>query len=71
MHIHIVACCGVKGVLFTNKLDVISLIPTCLQSFIHPSILVRELHNMHVYTVHIYRRVRLLSTLLAGKVILL
>ena len=32
MHVHIVLCCGVKTVLFTNKLSefgVISLIPTC------------------------------------------
>ena len=97
MHVHIVLCCGVKTVLFTNKLSecwchiinfylftkfhtskhlgkrvtqtcmftlffvvvrkgyclptsyqnigVISVIPTCLQSFMHPSILVRELHK--------------------------
>ena len=48
MHVHIVLCCGVKRVLFTNKLSdfgVISLIPTRLQSFIHPSIKVRELHK--------------------------
>ena len=83
MHVHIVLCCGVKTVLFTNKLSecwchitvhtskhlgkrvtqtcmftlffvvvrkeyclptsyqnvgVVSLIPTCLQSFMHPSI---------------------------------
>ena len=95
--IHIVLCCGVKRVLFTNKLSecwchiinpylftkfhaskhlgkrvrqtcmftlffvvvrklyclptsfqnvgVASVIPTCLQSFIHPSILARELHK--------------------------
>ena len=97
MHVHIVLCCGVKTVLFTNKLSecwchiinpylftkfhtskhlgkrvtqtcmftlffvvvrkgyclptsyqnvgVVSVIPTCLQSFMHPSILVRELHE--------------------------
>ena len=97
MHVHIVLCCGVKTVLFTNKLSecwyhimnhylfkkfhtsknlgkrvtqtcmftlffvvvrkgyclptsyqnvgVVSVIPTCLQSFMHPSILVRELHK--------------------------
>ena len=90
MHVHIVLCCGVKMVLFTNKLSecwchitvykvsyiskrvpqtcmftlffvvvrkeyflptsyqnvgVVSLIPTCLQSFMRPSILVRELHK--------------------------
>ena len=97
MHVHIVACCGVKTVLFTNKLSecwchiitpyllttfhtskhlgkrvtqtcmftlffvvvrkgyclptsywyvgVISVISTCLQSFMHPSILVRALHK--------------------------
>ena len=45
MHVHIVLCCGVKRVLFTNKLCVVSVIPTCLQSFVHPSILVRELHK--------------------------
>ena len=95
MHVHIVLCCGVKTVLFTNKLSecwchiinpylltkfhtskhsgkrvtqtcmfilffvvvrkkyclptsyqnvgVVSEIPTCLQSFMHPSVLVREL----------------------------
>ena len=104
LHVH---CCGLKTVLFTNKLErschiinpfpylqsfmhpsifvrelhknaythccllwcengivcqqvirmlvsyhyVVSLIPTCLQSFIHPSVLVRELHNMHVHIV--------------------
>ena len=98
MHIHIVLCCGVKRVLFTNKLSecwchiinpylftkfhtskhlgkrvtqtcmftlffvvvrkgyclrtsyqnvgVVSIFPTCLQSFMHPSILVRELHKL-------------------------
>ena len=97
MHVHIVLCCGVKTVLFTNKLSeywcriinpylftkfhtskhlgkrvtqtcmftlffvvvrkgyclptsyqnvgVISVIPICLQRFMHPSILVRELHK--------------------------
>ena len=91
MHVHIVLCCGVKTVLFTNKLSecwchiinpylftkfhtskhldkrvtqtwcshcsllwcekgiqnvgVVSVISTCLQSFMHPSILVRELHK--------------------------
>ena len=97
MHVHIVLCCGVKTVLFTNKLSecwchimnhylfkkfhtsknlgkrvtqtcmftlffvvvrkgyclptsyqnvgVVSVIPTCLQSFMHPSILARELHK--------------------------
>ena len=48
MHIHIVVCCGVKRVLFTNKLSefgVVSVVPTCLPSFMHPSILVRELHK--------------------------
>ena len=34
-----------------QNVGVISLIPTCLQSFIHPSILVRELHSMHVHIV--------------------
>ena len=93
MHVHIVFCCGVKTVLFTNKLsecwchiinpylltkfhtskhlgkrvtqtcmftlffvvvrkghclptryqNVVSVFPTCLPSFMHPSILVREL----------------------------
>ena len=41
LHVHIVLCCGAKTVLFTNKLSnvcVISLIPTCLQSFTHQSI---------------------------------
>ena len=97
MHVNIVLCCGVKTVLFTNKLSecwchiinpylftkfhtskhlgkrvtqtcmftlffvvvrkgyclptsyqnvgVVSVIPTCLQMFMHPSILVRELHK--------------------------
>ena len=96
MHVHIVLCCGVKTVLFTNKLSkywpliptclytkfhtskhlgkrvtrtcmftlffvvvrkgyclptsyqnvgVVSVILTCLQSFMHPNILVRELHK--------------------------
>ena len=48
MHVHIALCCGAKRVLFTNKLSdvgVVSVIPTCLQSFMHPSILVRELHK--------------------------
>ena len=34
-----------------QNVGVVSLIPTCLQSFIHPSILVRELHNIHVHIV--------------------
>ena len=98
MHVHIVLCCGVKTVLFTNKLSeswchiinpylltkfhtskhlgkrvtqtcmftlffivvrkgyclptsyqnvgVVSSIPTCLPSFMHLSILVRELHKL-------------------------
>ena len=47
MHIHIV-CCGVKMVPTSyQNVGVVSLIPTCLQSFIHPSIL----HNMHVHIV--------------------
>ena len=29
-----------------QNVGVVSLIPTCLQSFIHPSILVRELHKL-------------------------
>ena len=97
MHVHIVLCCGMKTVLFTNTLSecwchiinpylltkfhtskhlgkrvtqtcmftlffvvvrkgyclptsyhnvgVVSLIPTCLKSFMQPSILVRELHK--------------------------
>ena len=51
MHIHIVLCCGAKTVLFTNKLSEccchynISLIPTCLQSFMHPSILHKEAYS--------------------------
>ena len=97
MHVHIVFCCGVKTVLFTNKLSecwchiinpylftkfhtskhlgkgvtqtcmftlffvvvrkgyclptsyqnvgVISVFPTCVQRFMHPSILVRELYK--------------------------
>ena len=43
MHVQIVFCCGAKTVLFTNNIRVISLIPTCLQSFMHPNIFVREL----------------------------
>ena len=98
MHVHIVFCCGVKTVLFTNKLSecwchvinsylftkfrtskhlgkrvtqtcmftlffvvvrkgyclptscqnvgVIFVFPTCLPSFMHPSISVRELHKL-------------------------
>ena len=49
MHVHIVLCCGVKRVLFTNKLSecgVVSIFPTCLPSFMYPSILVRELHKL-------------------------
>ena len=98
MHVHIVLCCGVTTVLFTNKLSecwchiinpylltkfhtskplgkrvtqtcmftlffvvvrkgyclptsyqnvgVVSVFPTCLPSFMHPSILVRELHKL-------------------------
>ena len=39
-------------VLFTNKLsECWCRIINCLQSFIHPTILVRELHNMHVHIV--------------------
>ena len=98
MHVHIVFCCGVKTVLFTNKLSecwchiinpylltkfhtskhlgkrvtqtcmftvffvvvrkgyclptsyqnvgVVKVFPTCLPSFMHPSISVRELHEL-------------------------
>ena len=48
INMHIPICCGAKRVLFTNKLSeycVISLNPTCLSSFMHPSIQVRELHK--------------------------
>ena len=34
-----------------QNVGVVSVIPACLQSFMHPSILVRELHNMHVHIV--------------------
>ena len=34
-----------------QNVGVVSLIPTCLQSFIHPSILVREFHNIHIHIV--------------------
>ena len=98
MHVHIVLCCGVKRVLFTNKLSefwchiinpylltkfhtskhlgkrvtqtcmftlffvvvrkgyclptsyqnvgVVSVYPTCVPNFMHPSTLVRELHKL-------------------------
>ena len=49
MHVHIVLCCGAKRLLFFptsyRNVGVVSIIPTCLQSFMHPSILVRELHK--------------------------
>ena len=48
VHIFIVFYCGAKRVLSTNKLSkigVISIFPTCLPSFTHPSIQVRELHK--------------------------
>ena len=50
VHIPIVLFCGAKRVLFTNKLSEywchnLSLKPTCLSSFMHPSLQVRELHK--------------------------
>ena len=36
MHVYIVVCCGVKRVPTSyQNVDVVSLIPTCLPSFIH------------------------------------
>ena len=54
MHVHIFFVVVRKGYRLPTSyqnVGVISLIPTSLQSFIHPSILVRELHNMHVHIV--------------------
>ena len=46
MHVHIVLCCGTKIVSTSfQNVGVASVVPTCLQSFMHPSILVRELHK--------------------------
>ena len=47
MHVHSVLCCGAKRYcLPTSYFGVISVFPTCLPSFMHPSILVRELHKL-------------------------
>ena len=49
MHVHIVLCCGAKRVLLPTSyqyVGVVSAFPTCLPSFMHPSILVRELHKL-------------------------
>ena len=47
----VVVCKGYCLPTSYQNVGVVSLIPACLQSFIHPSILVRELHNMHVHIV--------------------
>ena len=49
MHVHIVLCCGAKGYCLPTSyqnVGVVSVFPTCLPSFMHPSILVRELHKL-------------------------
>ena len=47
MHVQIFLCCGAKRVLTTyQNVGVVSVFPTCLPSFMHPSILIRELHKL-------------------------
>ena len=49
MHVHIVLVVVRKGYCLLasyQTISVISVFPTCLPSFMHPSILVRELHKL-------------------------